>query len=348
MGHLVNHANLGEVQKTVYLAALVSEIDSETDTVELYLVDSHISFYGVPVFYHCEDDVAMRSNGALEGATSAFVVGDEVITQCLVQFPPSGYEPLRVIGFTDKPKLCFVFPWGRLALYPFAPVYSKLIFQEDLPLFETYISSVHWEGHQGTIWTEYGHTNIRNVWINEPDTGGGVRVKTEAVITNAYVSGGTGTWSSRFRSTLSHNMANTEVLRNKLPDEKIPLMRIKIKADYYVDRVLDPESQGFAVCYFKFLYINPGGATKHLFIKIGAVNLEDDEVPENVGANDEVVLLDDNDGLPQIIDLSVYNINIEDTFQKVEFRGYVNAYGGDGRAFAQADITALSFTPNSE
>lgn len=111
MGHLLNHDNLGDVQKTVYLAALVSTIDPENDTMQVYMVESRISHDNIPVFYHCKDDVVRRSNGALEGATDAFEIGDEVIVRSVVPSPGCAYEPLFVIGFTDKPKPCARSNW---------------------------------------------------------------------------------------------------------------------------------------------------------------------------------------------------------------------------------------------
>lgn len=105
MGHLINHANLGEVQKTVYLTAIVVSTDSEFDTMEFTGIGDCPSATAVPVFYHCADDVERRSNGALEGGSAAFAADDEVVVQCSA-LADGVYAPLFVIGFVDKPKHC--------------------------------------------------------------------------------------------------------------------------------------------------------------------------------------------------------------------------------------------------
>lgn len=105
MGHLLNHDNLGAVQKTVYLTATVVSTDSALDTMEFTGVGPCPDASAVPVFYHCSDDAELRDNGALEGATGAFFEDDEVVVQC--EIDASGvYKPCYVIGFVDKPKNC--------------------------------------------------------------------------------------------------------------------------------------------------------------------------------------------------------------------------------------------------
>lgn len=106
---LINHENIGEVQKTAYLVGIVTAVDSEFDTVDFTGVGTCPSGSACPLFYHCQyeegEEPALRDNGALEGAAGAFSVDDEVIVQCKIT-GANRYVPLRVMGFTDKPKSC--------------------------------------------------------------------------------------------------------------------------------------------------------------------------------------------------------------------------------------------------
>jgi hypothetical protein len=112
---LHNHKNIGEVQKTAYLVGIVTAVDSEFDTVDFTGVGTCPSGVAIPLFYHCQyeegEEPALRDNGALEGAAGAFSKDDEVIVQCEIT-GANRYVPLRVMGFTDKPKPCLWEPWG--------------------------------------------------------------------------------------------------------------------------------------------------------------------------------------------------------------------------------------------
>lgn len=101
----INHANLGEVQKTVYLTAIIVSVDSTNDLASIIGVDKCPNATDVPIFYHCEKDSVLRANGALEGAAGAFCKDDEVIVQCEI-INASEYKPLYVIGFLDEAKPC--------------------------------------------------------------------------------------------------------------------------------------------------------------------------------------------------------------------------------------------------
>lgn len=105
MTPLINHANIGEVQKTAYLVGVITSVDSTNDTACFTGVGTCPAGTDIPIFYHCEPDSALRSNGALEDAAGAFSEDDEVIIQCEIT-GANQYVPLRVMGFTDKPKPC--------------------------------------------------------------------------------------------------------------------------------------------------------------------------------------------------------------------------------------------------
>ncbi len=102
---LINHPNIGDVQKYAYLIATVTAVDSDNDTVDFAGVGRCPARNNIPLFYHCSNDVAERGNGALEGAAAAFSADDRVIVQCEI-ISALTYEPVRVIGFEDQPKDC--------------------------------------------------------------------------------------------------------------------------------------------------------------------------------------------------------------------------------------------------
>ena len=108
---LINHANIGEVQKTAYLVGTITSVDSEFDTACFTGIGACPPGSDIPIFYHCEPDSELRSNGALEGASGAFAEDDEVIIQCEIT-GANTYVPLKVMGFTDKPKSCLWEPWN--------------------------------------------------------------------------------------------------------------------------------------------------------------------------------------------------------------------------------------------
>lgn len=102
---LLNHPDIGDVQKYAYLIAIVTAVDSALDTVDFNGVGRCPAGSDIPLFYHCNHAAVERSNGALEGAAAAFSVDDRVIVQCEI-IAALTYEPVRVIGFEDQPKSC--------------------------------------------------------------------------------------------------------------------------------------------------------------------------------------------------------------------------------------------------
>ena len=74
---LKNFQTVGELQDYEYLKGVITEVNSDNDTCSLTIGGTaHAS---VPIFYHCNPDVAERDNGALEGAAAAFAVDDQVV-----------------------------------------------------------------------------------------------------------------------------------------------------------------------------------------------------------------------------------------------------------------------------
>jgi len=120
----LDHANIGEVQKTAYLTGTITTVDSENDTASFTGIGKCPAASGIPIFYHCEPDSEQRSNGALEGAAGAFAEDDEVIVQCEIK-SDGVYEPLYVMGFVDKPKVCEFYI--DITVNGFTPSYYKTI-----------------------------------------------------------------------------------------------------------------------------------------------------------------------------------------------------------------------------
>ena len=124
MSPKINHLTIGEIQKTAYLTATITSVDSENDTASFTGIGSCPSGSDIPIFYHCEKDSEERDNGALEDAAGAFAEDDEVIVMCEI-VGDGQYEALRVMGFVDKPKACMFYI--DLTVNEFIPAYLKTI-----------------------------------------------------------------------------------------------------------------------------------------------------------------------------------------------------------------------------
>ncbi|KJU86690.1 hypothetical protein MBAV_001105 [Candidatus Magnetobacterium bavaricum] len=59
----------------------------------------------IPIYYHCQPDIVIKSNGAIEGASSAFETDDKVILQFSWD-QDQRYTPWAVVGFKDEKKPC--------------------------------------------------------------------------------------------------------------------------------------------------------------------------------------------------------------------------------------------------
>lgn len=128
MSPKLNHENLGSVQKTAYLTATITTVDSEFDTACFGESGKCPAGTDIPIFYHCQyeegEEPAQRDNGALEGAAGAFSEDDEVIVQCEIT-GANQYKVLRVMGFTDKPKVCEFYI--DVTINTFIPAYYKTV-----------------------------------------------------------------------------------------------------------------------------------------------------------------------------------------------------------------------------
>ena len=102
------HDDFGDVQNYIFAKGIITAVDVENDLADV-TVEGYEDGSDVPLFYHCEPDSEERSNGAIEGAASAFSFGtkddpadgDEVIVMLEV-----GGDPIRIVGFVDGIKEC--------------------------------------------------------------------------------------------------------------------------------------------------------------------------------------------------------------------------------------------------
>ena len=66
--------------------ARIKKLDYTMDTCDIIILDKDKNetdeeYNNVPIFYHCEPEAKQRSNGALEGASAAFELGDNVLVR---------------------------------------------------------------------------------------------------------------------------------------------------------------------------------------------------------------------------------------------------------------------------
>lgn len=114
----INHINLGEVQKHVYLLGTISRVHHESDdvaesywdTADVLLDDDQYIQEHVPIFYHCYDGAVLRDNGAISAGAKGFEVNDKVVVIAEIQTATATgaqrYKNIKVIGHKDGPKKC--------------------------------------------------------------------------------------------------------------------------------------------------------------------------------------------------------------------------------------------------
>lgn len=107
----IDHPDLGDIINSQYRTATIVSVDASLDTAEI--TSPLGNFTAVPIFYHCEPDPTVRSNGALEGGGAPFAASDEVV----VLFQPNAAgnpEAKYVVGFADGIRPCCLFTetWG--------------------------------------------------------------------------------------------------------------------------------------------------------------------------------------------------------------------------------------------
>ena len=93
------HDNIGEAIRTKFVTGVVATIDTANDMAAVD-VSGHGYTPALPLFYHCDPDVALRNVGSLVGAAAAFSVGDQVVVMTKAR-GFGGYVPECVVGFAD-------------------------------------------------------------------------------------------------------------------------------------------------------------------------------------------------------------------------------------------------------
>lgn len=109
------HPDWGDISDYIFVKGIITAVYPEDDTADV-TVPGYEDGTGIPLFYHCSNDSEERSNGAIEGAASAFSAGaedddsdgDEVIVMCEA---PTG-EPVRIVGFVDGIRDCCFENWN--------------------------------------------------------------------------------------------------------------------------------------------------------------------------------------------------------------------------------------------
>lgn len=92
---VLNYENAGALTDYEYLQGTITAIYPEDDTCDLAGLCGELS--NVPLFYHCDNDVKARSNGALTGASAAFSVGDVVIVlKAIGEAKSSVYSQIKI------------------------------------------------------------------------------------------------------------------------------------------------------------------------------------------------------------------------------------------------------------
>ena len=160
-----NHEDLEAVLNVIYRKGTITAVDSENDTADVDVPGGQ-SGSGVPIYYHCEPDSELRSNGAIYGAAAGFSAGseddpedgDEVIVMCDTEG-----VPLRIIGFVDGIKSCVWEPWNADPedKYNFATTNPWEIgwIEPGFPVrqpFEMVAGSLVYSVQTGPIWNEPG------------------------------------------------------------------------------------------------------------------------------------------------------------------------------------------------
>lgn len=137
-----NHEDLEAVLNVIYRKGTITAVDSENDTADVTTFGGSTGS-DVPIYYHCEPDSELRSNGAIEGGAGAFNVDDEVIVMC-----DTDGKPLRVVGFVDGIKECKVC---------YLLIYSKFVPLSMMGIFTVWdvaegkVADIYWDDEKITF-----------------------------------------------------------------------------------------------------------------------------------------------------------------------------------------------------
>lgn len=94
--------DIGDVLNYEYLQGEIKTLDESTDTCTVKIGSS---VYSALVFYHCEPDSVLRSNGAIQDGATGFAIGDQVVVMKKKVDSPA-LADVKVIGHTNGCRHC--------------------------------------------------------------------------------------------------------------------------------------------------------------------------------------------------------------------------------------------------
>jgi predicted transglutaminase-like cysteine proteinase len=94
--------DIGDVLKHELLQGTIVTLDTETDTCTVSVGGV---VYNALVFYHCEPDSTLRSNGAIQDAATGFQVGDQVFVMKKIGDAPA-LSDVKVVGLVNGCRHC--------------------------------------------------------------------------------------------------------------------------------------------------------------------------------------------------------------------------------------------------
>ncbi|MCG6537111.1 MAG: hypothetical protein L7F78_20985 [Syntrophales bacterium LBB04] len=158
----------GDLQGYEFLKGVITDDpDSETDTctVEVFLPSEQSlkTIESVPIFYHCDETVEERENGALEGSSAAFAKDDEVI---ILKQRDGLDDKIFVIGRIDGAQhCCWIEPWDGpelTTLWPWEHIYGGENQYPGTPIFADNSTA---EIEDGILSLNVGQTPTGGHWL---------------------------------------------------------------------------------------------------------------------------------------------------------------------------------------
>ncbi len=152
---LYDHPDLGEVTRHYYFKGEILELDTGNDLAKVTvpaLPGIPGGYNWIPIYYHCEPDSTLRSNGALEGSALAFKSGDQVVVR--YRFRTGHWVPVHVVGFADGS----IEPCGKRTCYHVGKVNEFLSDYYQYPHELVYGVFVH--PYEGESWPDSSHSML--------------------------------------------------------------------------------------------------------------------------------------------------------------------------------------------
>jgi len=111
----IDYIDIGDVLNCEYLQGEIVTLDDSDDTCTVRIGGDILSAI---VYYHCEPTSALRSNGAIEGGATGFVVGDSVIVHKKKNV--ESISDIKVIGHVNGARHCASGKEGYFLFYRYA------------------------------------------------------------------------------------------------------------------------------------------------------------------------------------------------------------------------------------